>query len=211
MDFTSLVAPKGTLGSIANWVAYGDELLPLGDILNDAQAFIYQSLRCREMMVNGTQLALVPGAFSFTLPPDFLDPIMMSDQFLVEVKLTDLPTIRRLSALDSNGSPVRGQPRKYCLFGNSFFRFDVAANVAMTFTVDYFGIPSPLSGNDPVNFLTTRYPFLLRAACLAMAADFLKDDTGYQKFTARVEGMIQTIQANDDLAFRGGQIPPVYE
>ena len=49
MDYTSLIAPKGTPGSIANWINFSDTLLPLSDVLHEAQALIYDTLRVRYM------------------------------------------------------------------------------------------------------------------------------------------------------------------
>ena len=209
MDYNSLVAPKSSPGSIAGWLAYSDQILPLADILTDAQAFIYQTLRCREMLVPGYAIALAPGAQSAPLPAGFLDPYWMSDQYLCEVKHKDLGTIRKRRNVDSSGAPVQSQPRYYCVTGTTF-EFDCAANAAMTFTADYYGTPAPLSALNDTNFLTIRYPHVLRTACLAAGSDFLKDDAGYQKFTQRLAAMIADLQVNDDLSMRGGQSEPDY-
>jgi len=72
MTYNSLVAPKGTSGSIANWVSY--TLLDLPPIVDESQALISSILRCREMM---TELSFSMGIGSsyIALPARFLDPI----------------------------------------------------------------------------------------------------------------------------------------
>jgi len=39
MDYATLIAPKTTLGSIANWVNYTDTKIPVADIISEAQQF----------------------------------------------------------------------------------------------------------------------------------------------------------------------------
>ncbi len=72
MTYTSLVAPKGTAGAIANWVGYGK--LDIVTILEEAQSIIFQSLRTREMRTEYV-FGVSIGQSSVALPPRFLDPI----------------------------------------------------------------------------------------------------------------------------------------
>lgn len=72
MNYNSLVAPKNTSGSIANWVAY--TLLDIPPILEEAQALLYASLRAREMM-STFYFTLMPGVAAQALPAGFRDPI----------------------------------------------------------------------------------------------------------------------------------------
>lgn len=72
MNYTSLVAAKGTSGSVANWVAYTK--LDLPPVVDEAQSLIYEVLRVREMMTQYT-FRLATGGSEFALPTGFLDPI----------------------------------------------------------------------------------------------------------------------------------------
>lgn len=72
MSYTSLTAAKGVSGSIANWVAYTKLDIPV--IVDEAQALLYEMLRCREMMTE--YVFDMPTGYSETpLPAGFLDPI----------------------------------------------------------------------------------------------------------------------------------------
>jgi len=72
MSYTSLVAPKGTAGAIANWVGYGK--LDVSTVLDEAQSILFQSLRVREMRTEFV-FGMTVGASRITLPARFLDPI----------------------------------------------------------------------------------------------------------------------------------------
>ena len=45
MTYTSLVAPKGTTGSLANWVGYSK--LDTETVLDEAQSLLFHLLRVR--------------------------------------------------------------------------------------------------------------------------------------------------------------------
>jgi hypothetical protein len=209
MDYNSLVAPKGTSGSIANWIAYSDQILPLADILNDAQIWLYTYLRCREMQVTGFSIPLTQGALNYPLPTGFLDPLTMSGQYAQWIPLKDLPTIRRRRYVDGNGNPIQSQPVAYAVTGSTF-EFDCAAYQTMTFTADYYGQPALLSVSNDTNFLTNRYSYLLRKACLMTACDFLDYAERKVAYEQELMGMIEAVQVKDDLAMRGGQVDPDY-
>lgn len=72
MTWASLTSPKGTAGSIANWVSYTK--LDINTIVDEAQALLYTMLRVREMRTQGVFL-LQTGFSEVALPARFLDPI----------------------------------------------------------------------------------------------------------------------------------------
>lgn len=72
MNYTSLIAAKGTTGSIANWVSY--TLLDITTIVDEAQALIYSLLRTREMLASYT-FSMAVNAAQVALPARFLDPV----------------------------------------------------------------------------------------------------------------------------------------
>ena len=63
-----------------------------------------------------------------------------------------------------------------------------------------------LSASNETNFLTNRYPKLMRIACLAAAAEFMKDDTEYQKWITRLQSATEAIANENDMQYRGMEI-----
>lgn len=82
-------------------------------------------------------------------------------------------------------------------------RFDAAFDTAATLKLLYFRQPALLSATNLSNFLTNRYPKLMRVACLAAAADYMRDDTEYQKQVGALNNLIQSTAAADDMFYRG--------
>jgi hypothetical protein len=227
MKYDDLVGPKTTPGSIANYANYG--LAPATEILLDAQALIYQRLRVREMRIGPLPLSLLPGAVTAPIPPGFLDPISVHDSFFQPLKARD-PTdlFRRRFVISQAGdfafpdfnSPdffttavwQQGVPHEFSIFGE-LVQFDVAANATMTYWMLYYGAKPPLGTTPPAtqtNFLTDRYPHILRAGVLAAAADFRKDEADYQRCIQRLTGMIADAKVQDDLVNRGIEIDGDY-
>jgi len=81
--------------------------------------------------------------------------------------------------------------------------FDVAFAQGANCNLQYFQSLPMLSAANPANFLTNRYPHLLRKACTAHAWDFLRNDAEYQKDVAALSALIEQVNAESDLAFRG--------
>jgi len=81
--------------------------------------------------------------------------------------------------------------------------FDCAFAQATNCNLQYFQSLPILSAANPTNFLTNRYPHLLRKACTAQAWDFLRNDTEYQKDVAALTALIEQVNAESDLLMRG--------
>lgn len=209
MDYNSLTAANTTPGSIAGWVNYSSAILPISDILTEAQALIYKSLRCREMIVSDAAIVVAQGDISETLPAGFLDPINLRDLNNLPMKARDLSTVKRARGLDPSNNWVQGLPRQYAFTGTTV-EFDCAADAtaAGTYRLDYYGALAALATNNLTNFLTNRYPTLLRYACMAMAADFLNDADRYTRWLEKAQAEIIEIEANNDLALRGAEVVP---
>jgi hypothetical protein len=99
---------------------------------------------------------------------------------------------------------VAGSPSQWSIWDEKF-AFDTALDVATTYKQIYYRAPLPLSATNLSNFLTDRYPMLMRKACMAAAADFMKDDTEYQKQVSALNNLIQSTAAGDDLIYRGAE------
>lgn len=82
-------------------------------------------------------------------------------------------------------------------------RFDVAFDTQATCKLLYYRQPLLLSSTNQSNFITDRYPKLMRVACMAASAEYMRDDTEYQKQVQALNNLISTTAATDDLSFRG--------
>jgi hypothetical protein len=100
---------------------------------------------------------------------------------------------------------VPGVPRRWAIWDENI-QFDGAFATQTNLRLLYYRQPTLLSNTNQTNFLTNRYPNLMRTACDAAAADFMKDDGEYQKCVQRLQMLIQRVQQADDLQYRGAEI-----
>jgi hypothetical protein len=97
---------------------------------------------------------------------------------------------------------VAGSARWWAVWDETV-KFDVAFDTQAVCKLLYYRQPELLSAANPTNFLTNRYPKLMRVACLAAAAEYMKDDEEMQKALANLSALIQNTAAVDDLMYRG--------
>lgn len=97
---------------------------------------------------------------------------------------------------------IAGSPTAWGIWDEQL-KFNTALDTPMTCKLPYFRRPQLLSQSNPTNFLTARYPKLMRIACLAACADFMRDDQEFQKQMTALNNLIQTTAAYDDLSYRG--------
>ena len=97
---------------------------------------------------------------------------------------------------------VQGTPIYWGVWDETIF-FDVAFAHATNCNLQYFKSPPILSTTNAANFLTTRYPHLLRKACTAQAWDFMRNDAEYQKDVAALTALVEQTNAEGDLMYRG--------
>lgn len=91
---------------------------------------------------------------------------------------------------------------------NEQIKFDVAFSQASIGKLQYFQSLPLLSSSNQTNFLTDRYPQLMRTACVTAAADFMKDSDEYQKSLSRLQTLIETISIENDGQLRGMELDP---
>lgn len=173
-------------------------------MLQDAQAFVYQTLRCREMRSALTALPIALNATTAALPTGFLDPIVVLNQYMRPLKLRDQKSLFSRMGVNASVPPgfIASVPTSFCIAGEQY-NFDCAANAALGYWQVYYQQPAYLSPDNKTNFLTNRYPHVLRSACLAIAADFEGDDESYQRYSTRLQALIADLVVKDDLANRG--------
>lgn len=201
MNFNDLIGPKSRAGSLQNFVRY--KPVPAAVVLEDAQALIFSQLRVREMRAS-TTLTLALNASSIALPTGYLDPISMQDRegwnvipdgYVSEDQLLRMRTYDvTWTTLDS------GVPTKVAVFDEAF-QFDCRSDSTVSRKLDlvFFKRLALLSAVAPTNFLTTRYPHLLRVAIQAGAAKFMKDTEEFQGREAELIALIQAANAESDL------------
>lgn len=84
--------------------------------------------------------------------------------------------------------------------------FDGSMPQAYTMQLLYYRSLPLLSSTNQTNFLTNRYPHLMRSACQGAAADFMKDSGEYQKCLTRLQAIIQDIRVENDGQYRGMEL-----
>ena len=100
---------------------------------------------------------------------------------------------------------ISGQPLQWAVW-DEYLQFDGAFDTATQFRLMVYKSLPLLSASNPTNFLTDRYPQLVRTAGMASAATFIKDDNEYTKHLTALQQMIQSIQAESDLGYRGADL-----
>lgn len=200
VNFSTLVADKNTAGSIRRWCNYAP--LDAEQVLAEAQALIYQTLRVREMRSEFDNIAISPGDFYASLPEGFLDLIFVKDiTNNINLRLFPEQNIVKRRAYD-DGALIESVPYRFAIFDEKF-QFDCAYEESATINVVGFKRPDDLSIANETNFLTSRYPHLLRVACLTQAYDFMSNTTKYQSNLTMLSALIEKTNAENDLSYRG--------
>jgi hypothetical protein len=201
VDYTTLIAGKDTFGSIKSWANHS--VLDAPGILTMAQAWIYERLRAREMRAE-TTIALAEGASSVAFPTNYLQVIELrwfgEDRALYFVHEN---LLKRYTDPDTEEVET-GVPTRFTEFDEAF-QFDVAAQEDLSGSLLYYRTPDPLSPTNTTNFLTRRWPTLVKTACMALAYDDRKRDTDAKDMFLKAESMIDEINGLIDKA-RNGQV-----
>lgn len=200
MDYNTLIAAKTTPGSIKAWVRYTEIDPPL--VLSDAQSYIYQRMRVREMRAI-TSGSIILGAESLVMPTDFLDPVVLQIRYPQTVikPINEKALLIERRTYDDVGL-IEGMPMHYALIGASGY-FDYKSDALYTYDLIYFKSPLPLGPSNQTNFLTDRYPVILRHACVGFAAMMEKDSDEAGLSLKLADALIDDAKAQDDLSRRG--------
>jgi hypothetical protein len=104
-------------------------------------------------------------------------------------------------------SLISGTPLYYSIW-NEQLKFDQAFFQESLCRLQYYQSAPLLATGSPQNsnFLTTRYPQMMRVACMAAAADFMKDTEEYNKQFQRLTTMIEKISIENDMHYRGMEL-----
>jgi hypothetical protein len=202
MTYSGLIGAKSSSASLKNWANYA--LLPVEELITDAESQIYSLMRVREMRA-AASLSIALNDSTEPLPTGFLDPIALLDAEGDDVEQTDELSLMRYRVI-SGGVLTTGDFQKYAIF-NEAMNFDVRARAATTLELLYFKLPTALGALNETNWLTVRYPHILRAMLLAKAFAFRQDDARADRWEAKAVAFIESANSMDDLSRRGANFP----
>lgn len=172
MDYTILVADKTVEGSIKNWINWN--IAPATTILTQAQAMVYSRLRVKEMLRYKQDGEILLNASSMTMPSDYIAIKKWKRIGTNSGRIWVLDPDHWMNKRQRNddGTMVAGTPQYAMIQGGSdpanpiTAHFDVKADQDYDWEMIYYGRPTPLGVSNTQNFLTDRYEWLLRSACL---------------------------------------------
>lgn len=97
---------------------------------------------------------------------------------------------------------IQASPKYWSIAQERIF-FDCAFDIQVMCELYYYQSLPLLSNTNQSNFLTNRYPQLIRPACQAQAAAFMRDDQSYQREVGRLTAIADRINVADDMHNRG--------
>lgn len=175
MNYTQLVATKTTANSICAWLNW--DLAPATDILAEAESYLYSKLRVQAMktLATGNVAAL---SNTLVMPTDYLAPISFrrigAAAGIIEV--LDSEHMEERNAIDATGAFMKSVPTECQIIGDpATAYFNVQTDVIYPYRLVYWARKTALSGSNLTNFLTNRYPTLLRSACLMRGFEYKKE------------------------------------
>lgn len=197
LTYTTLMADKSTEDSIKYFVRHSE--VPSASILTNSQALIYSKLRIREMkkLVSGVYIA--SGASTITLPADLQDPISLwlDREYKMRLRIFDEEHFEERVARDENGDLYAGTPSQ-CTMDRTTAYLDVAADRDYYYRLWYYQTPAALSDSNETNFLTSRYPHILEAACKFFAFKHREDDGNASSWLEVMTGAIDLANGQHD-------------
>lgn len=202
MNYTTLVGAKTLAGSIKRTVNYAqiDETV----VLEDAQTLLYSILRCREMRSLWSPTVSV-GDSSKALPALFMEPIgpYITDTANLRYKHVLETALMQSRIYDGSGVLVSGTPCVWTILDETVL-FDCKFDTARTLSLPYYKQPALLaSSSNETNWLTVRYPHLLRQACKVSAHAFMKNWSARDAELSVLATLIERTNAESDLAYSG--------
>lgn len=209
--FTILTGLKTVAGSIKHFTNYSR--IDSTVVLADTQALLYSLLRVTEMKSLAT-LTLAIGDTTESIPTGFLDPqggITGSDGETYAAFDTDgnfyghvpemAPFLQQRTF--TSGVINSAQPQYFCIYDN-VINFEHKFDTARTIYLPYYKTLTALSASNESNFLTDRYPHVLRQACHVQSHAFMKNWSAYNAELPLLTSLIERCNQESDLMFRGG-------
>lgn len=203
---TTLLAAKTTDGSIKNWLNAGDA--PSSDILTEAQAFIYQGLRVRQMLKTTTGTLTANTSKSIALPSDYKSPKHLyfpGGASTAKVTLTykTIEFLRDAFTYDGSGNLITATPQYWATDASNIL-FESIVPYAYPFDFLYYGSLTALAvSSNETNFLTNEYPRLLRYVCLMIGNEWKKNDREKIYYQKLAVDAINAVNVEGDQALEG--------
>lgn len=208
MDYDTLVGEKTVTGSI-KWAINYDRIDPAG-ILEEAQAWIYARLRVRQMK-SSASVAIADGASTASYPTGYLDPLHFGiPGFMPKIRSKDVEWFRTNLGFDENADLPEGLPTYWTDY-NDLIQLNTVADQAYTASMVFFKTPDALSSSNPTNWLTSKYPTLVRRTCLMFSAEARKEFDTFDREEARALQMIDEIKVESDNSMRGIELDMNWE
>jgi hypothetical protein len=200
MNYTTLTGSVSTAGSIKYAINY--DRIDAAGILQEAEAWIYQRLRVRQMVAT-SNVTISDEASTASFPTGYLDPIHFGiPGYVSTIRLKDAEWFRAHLGWDEDAALPEGPPSYWCDMDTTI-QFNTKADQAYTAKMVFFKKPTALSGSNETNWLTDRYPSLLRRVCLMFAAEARKEMDLFNAQTVLAMQSIEEIKVESDLAMRG--------
>lgn len=196
MTYSGLVAGTESSASIKSWAL--DDTIPADTILEEAQELIYRKLRVRQMIAVATG-TLTSSATATDLPDRYLAAIRFDAIAPTQFEITrrTLEQVYDQRQYSTSGVIQTSQPDAWSVSGTTAV-FQAAADQTYTVVMPYYRAPDLLSTGNETNFLTERAPKLIRAACMAGAAEWAKDKSNIAYWTEMMDDQIEQLMVEDD-------------
>lgn len=168
--------------AVASWSHRSDLTSVIPDFITIAEGKIFNRLRIRAMEANasGTVAATV------TLPTGFVE--------MISLTVTSGGTTWPLEYTSPNNiNAETGSPTKYSIVGENLYFLPVGSG--MTYTLNYYKPLDSVTGST--NWLITNAPYVYLYGALVEVSDYSKDDTGLQKYSARLDEAIGQLMRRD--------------
>jgi len=132
-----------------------------------------------------------------------------TNTFTIDISAVGTPS----SSATGGGSVVaytcdnlqQGLPLRFSIWDERIY-FDCAFAQQTLCQLNLYQSLPLLSASNTTNFLTNRYPHVLREACMASAADFIQDSSEYQKHITALGAKIARASVDNDGELRGIEV-----
>lgn len=203
MDYNTLVSDKTTPGSVKfsiNW-----DRIDSAGIVAEAEAFIYSKIRVREMRATAS-LSFSAGASNVAYPGDYRDAIHLGiPGYINRITRREAEWFRTVLGFDESATLPSGMPSFWTDYDDQI-QFNTVADIDYTAVLTYYKTLLALSPGNPTNFITRKYPTLMRRCCLMFAAEYRKEKDTYDAEEMRVLAQIEEIKVENDLEMRGMEL-----
>jgi len=182
--------------AIASWAIRSDLTSQIPDfiVLAEARINAEPNFRVRQMIAQATG-SFTTGESTLAQPSDFLGVSL----FQVASNPVVVLELRPAGQAVATDTGTVGGPKVYAIVGTDF-EILPPPDSSYTYTLDYYATLTPLSDDDPTNWLLAKAPNLYLYASLMDLWIFLQDDEQLVRYTAAYESLRDKLIAADKRA-----------